>query len=199
LRILAVIILVGSLCTSAWAENKEIAREAFHQGTLQYDLGEFKAALANFKKAYLNYEDPAFLFNIAQCQRQLGDKAEALRTYRVFLMKVPSSRQRPQVEKIINDLQAAIEQEKAAVNRPPTGTIAPEPQATPPPPPETAKTGPGKSEAALTATAPRREKPLVKKAWFWGAVAGGAVVVAGAITLGVVLGRSGKSYVELTY
>jgi tetratricopeptide (TPR) repeat protein len=35
---------------------------------------------------------------------------------------------------------------------------------------------------------PRRDKPLYKRAWLWGVVAGGAVVIAGAVTLGVVLG-----------
>jgi tetratricopeptide (TPR) repeat protein len=99
--------LVGAV---AQAENKDVAREAFHQGTLQYEVGDFKSALADFKKAYLSYEDPAFLFNIAQCQRQLGDKAEALRTYRVFLMKVPNSSQRASVEKIVAELEAAIDQ-----------------------------------------------------------------------------------------
>ena len=39
----------------------------------------------------------------------------------------------------------------------------------------------------LTASAPRA-RPVTKKAWFWGVVAGGAVVVVGAVVLGVVLG-----------
>ena len=33
------------------------------------------------------------------------------------------------------------------------------------------------------------DKPVYKKGWFWGVVVGGAVVVAGAITLGVLLSR----------
>jgi tetratricopeptide (TPR) repeat protein len=179
------------------AENKDVARQAFHEGTLQYDVGDFKSALANFKQAYLNYEDPAFLFNIAQCQRQLGDKAEALRTYRVFLSKAPNSRQRASVEKIVADLQAAIDQEKAAIDRPPTATLSPE-AAQPPPRAEPVAETNASNAPSLTATAPRREKPVTRKGWFWGVVVGGAVVVAGAVTLGVVLGTR-HNPIELTY
>jgi hypothetical protein len=39
----------------------------------------------------------------------------------------------------------------------------------------------------IASAPPRREKPIYKKGWFWGVVAGGAVVVAGAVVLGVVL------------
>ncbi len=55
------------LAGAAYADNKEAAKEAYSEGKRQYDLGEYDAALAAFKKAYLNYEEPVFLFNIAQC------------------------------------------------------------------------------------------------------------------------------------
>ncbi len=192
----AVAIAVGVV--PARADNKDIAREAFQEGSRQYEIGDFKAALAAFKKAYLNYEDPAFLFNIAQCERALGDKPEALRTYRVFLYKVPDSPQRPSVEKIVAELQAAIDQEKAAAAHPPTGTIAPG-ATTAPSPATTSESAPAQPAASLTASPPAREKPLVKRGWFWGVVAGGAVVVAGAVTLGVVLGTRHANPIELTY
>jgi tetratricopeptide (TPR) repeat protein len=109
----------------ARAENRELARESFHEGSLQYDLGDFRAALNAFKRAYLNFEDPVILFNIAQCQRHLGDKADALRSFRVFLMKVPDAKERPQVERLIAELQAAIDQDKNAATRPPMETMGP--------------------------------------------------------------------------
>jgi len=212
MRALAVaLVLLGALGMAHAADNKEAARDAFQEGTRQYDLGDFKAALEAFKKAYLNYEDPAFLYNIAQCQRQLGDKAEALRSYKVFVRKVPSSSVRSQVEKIIAELQAAIDQEKAAKAAPPTGTA--EPSLSKPPvesggaatatgTPSTGgsstATPPENQATTLTAQAPEK-KPITKRGWFWGVVAGGAVVVAGAVTLGVVLGTRHSSPIELTY
>ena len=77
MRCICIAALTAVLAGSAVADNKDVARDAFREGTRQFDIGDFKSALAAFKKAYLNYEDPAFLFNIAQCERQLGDKAEA--------------------------------------------------------------------------------------------------------------------------
>jgi len=74
--------LVCALAGVAFADNKEAAKEAYTEGKRQYDLGEYDAALAAFKKAYLNYEEPVFLFNIAQCYRAIGDKPAAARTYR---------------------------------------------------------------------------------------------------------------------
>lgn len=68
--------------------------------------------------------------------------------------------------------------------------VEPTPSATP---------APARNE--LTASAPPRDKPITKKPWFWGVVAGGAVVVAGAVILGVVLGTKDntKTLSELNF
>jgi tetratricopeptide (TPR) repeat protein len=184
----------------ALADDKEIAREAYRQGSRQFEIGDFKSALASFKKAYLSYADPAFLFNIAQCERQLGDKAEALRTYRVFLRKSPDvdPTQRVEVEAIVAELQSALERERRNGPAPATATIKPAVIDT------AAPTGPAparradEARTAVSLTAPaQREKPRSKK-WVWGVVAGGLVVAAGAVTLGVVLGTR-PAPVELVY
>jgi len=176
----------------AHADNKQVAKEAFVEGSRQYELGDFKAALDAFKRAYLNYEEPAFLFNIAQCQRQLGDKPEAIRTYKIFLRKVPHAPQRAEVERIIADLQAAAEQEKAARTRPPMETMQP-PAATAttpasPPPPVATPAAPVSEPAVAAAPAspaPAADhQPLYKKWWLWTAVG----VVAVGVGLGVGLG-----------
>lgn len=200
-------LVLVALAGPAVADNKDVARDAFREGSRQYEIGDFKAALAAFKKAYLSYEDPAFLFNIAQCERQLGDKVEAVRTYRVFLRKVPNSPQRESVERIVGELQQAIEQEKTAATRPPTGTI--EPGAATAAPPAAA---PSASEAArpaapasgsepatagtslsVAAAPPPASRPLHKRPWFWVVVGGAAVVVATGVALGVTLGSSPKN------
>lgn len=149
---------------AARADDKQVAKQAFVEGSRQYELGDFKAALDAFKRAYLNYEEPAFLFNIAQCQRQLGDKAEAVRTYKIFLHKVPNSPQRPEVERIVADLQAALDQEKAARTRPPTETMQPSP--TREPAPTTPEATPPAAATPVAEAAPAHEAeraPLYKK------------------------------------
>ena len=51
--------------------SKEM-RAAFEEGTTDYNLGHFEDALAAFERGYRVKNDPAFLFNIGQCQRQLA-------------------------------------------------------------------------------------------------------------------------------
>lgn len=204
LRLALVLASLAAWSGVAAADDRDVAREAFREGTRQFDLGDFRSALAAFKKAYLNHEDSAYLYNIAQCQRQLGDKAEALRSYRVFLLKEPSSPERPQIEKIIAELQAAIEHDKTASSQPPIGVVGPKSSGAEPPErsAKDAATTHASAEApagALVASAPPRPRPLTKKPWFWATLAGGAVVVAGAITLGVVLGTRHSNALVLEY
>jgi tetratricopeptide (TPR) repeat protein len=123
--IVLVAALVCALSGTAFADNKEAAKEAYTEGKRQYDLGEYDAALAAFKKAYLNYEEPVFLFNIAQCYRAIGDKAAAARTYRAFLRNWPKAPNKEQVERIVAQLDAAIAQDASAKAAPPPDTLAP--------------------------------------------------------------------------
>jgi tetratricopeptide (TPR) repeat protein len=182
-------------------EDRAAAREAFRRGQKLYEVGDFRGALAAFKKAYLEVDDPAFLFNIAQCLRQSGDKAEALRTYRMYLVKMPQARNRAQTEKFIFDLQAAVDAEKAAAaraaEREREREAAEKASAAAAPAVATPAAATETSTADLSATA--TPKPIHRRAWVWGVVVGGAVVVAGAVTLGVVLGTRNGSFVELTY
>jgi tetratricopeptide (TPR) repeat protein len=158
--------LVCVLASAAYADNKEAAKQAYTEGKRQYDLGEYDAALSAFKTAYLNYEEPVFLFNIAQCYRALGDRPAAVRTYRAFLRNWPKAPNREQVDRIITELERAIEQDKTAKAAPPQETLAPgarpaeaSSKAPPPttPPPATAEK-PGVATAPAT-TAPVAPPP----------------------------------------
>lgn len=59
------------------------------RGTKRYNLGDYQAALEAFKAACLAKPDPVFLFNIAQCHRQLADYGAAEKSYRAFLRVMP--------------------------------------------------------------------------------------------------------------
>jgi len=104
--------------------------------------------------------------------------------------------------------------------KPAVVAVAPKPSPPPPPPPKPkpaeppppsavespaahaeAPASPAPARNELTAAAPSREKPLTKKPWFWGVVAGGAAVVVGAVVLGVVLGTKDntKTLSELNF
>src|SRR5690348_5408028 len=85
----------------AHADDRERARELFKQGSKHFKLGEYADALASFKEAYRNFEEPTILFNIAQCHRQLNQKADAIRFYRTYLSEVPRAANRDEVRQII--------------------------------------------------------------------------------------------------
>jgi len=120
----AVIVILG-IGAPAQAENRAKAREAFQRGTQHYDLSEYEPALEAFKEAYRSFEEPTFLFNIAQCYRQLGDHQKALRFYRTYLIKVPAAPNRDEVKQLIAQLMRTIEEEKQRKAPPPPSTLAP--------------------------------------------------------------------------
>src|SRR5215467_11524966 len=100
-----VAVTVVACAATAVAKDKNKAREAYRTGTQHYNLGEFQPALDAFKEAYRNYEDATFLFNIAQCQRQLGLKQEAVYSYKTYLREAASAPNREEVMQLIASLE----------------------------------------------------------------------------------------------
>ena len=185
------LVLVGD----AHAGDRATALKQFQRGNQHYKLGEYKEALAIFKEAFRSYEDPAFLFNIAQCERLLAHDEDAIREYKMYLAESPDAPNRDEVRTLIAGLQKRLDDERAR-------TLEERRAATPPPPPSpTLSTPPAitavrasiapSSSASLTASAPARpaKTPAYKKWWVWTLVGG---VVAGGVAagLGVALTRS---------
>src|SRR5438046_1647996 len=102
---LTTLLLVVLLFPHFASASKSSARSAFRDGVQQYSLGNFSRALESFKQGYIEYDEPAFLFNIAQCQRQLGDRTEAVSFYRAFLARVPRAGNRKDIERMIHQLE----------------------------------------------------------------------------------------------
>lgn len=178
---LAAALAVAVLGTSAFAQNKDKAREAYLRATQQYELGEYAQALDGFKDAYRNFEDPAFLFDLAQCHRQLGDSRQAIHEYRMYLLKLPDAPNQRMVLDIIAKLERSAIPRRVA---PPEEPSASEPIATPP-----ALTAPTPSVvvAPQVQMEARSPTPLYKRWWLWTAVGAAAVV---AIGVGVGVSRS---------
>jgi tetratricopeptide (TPR) repeat protein len=179
---LALVLLVGGVAHA----DKAKARELFRDGTQHFKLGEYQAALDSFKEAYRNFEDPSFLFNIAQCHRQLDHKQEAIKLYRTYLTDAPNAPNADDVRKVIASLEEAVRQEEAARRVPPQDTVAPtssEP-VHPEPTPVVATSAPASQSPSRT--------PIYKRWWLWTAV--GVVVAVGlGVGLGVGLTSSGPS------
>lgn len=199
----ALVLVVPPQPARAQDEQTEKARSHFEKGTAFYNLARFKEALVEFEAGYLQKSDPIFLYNIAQCHRQMNNPTEALRFYRTYLRNAPKAPNRADVERRISDLEALqAEQEKARsaapreaaplprtlghnAEPPPVAPVAPA-LTPPPPPPPAVETAPA---ATVTATpdAASSEPPIYKKWWLWTAV---GVVVVGA-TIGLVAASSG--------
>jgi len=183
-----VLLSVLLVALPAAAADKAKARELYRVGTQHYNLAEYDKALDSFKEAYRHLEDPIFLFNIGQCERQLDHKTEAVRFYRAYLRTAPTASNRGEVSALIAKLESAIAEENAAKHMPPVapseGTLQSPPATTSAP----AATSPPAATPALTTTPTQPEPsahastPLYKRWWLWtivGAVAAGTAVGVG--------------------
>src|SRR5690242_5934876 len=122
---LLMIALLVLTATTSHADDRAKARASFRLGSQHYSLGEYKEALTAFKEAYRNYEDPSFLFNIAQCHRQLDQRADAIREYRMYLVNAPDATNRDEVRQLIGRLEHELAEERATKSAPPPGVQPP--------------------------------------------------------------------------
>jgi tetratricopeptide (TPR) repeat protein len=157
LAALALLLCVGHLGDARAAEAphdaKQEAKARFVAGQSHYNLNEFPEALREFKEAYRLYPDPVFLYNLGQCERQLGHLDEAIRFYRTFLREQPKAPNRQEVLKKIEEMEASL---KAKPSEDDKGT-APPPAIEPPGP---AKPGlPPPAPPVAPAVAPQPPMP----------------------------------------
>jgi TolA-binding protein len=189
---------------------KQDAKAHFRAGQNHYNLNELPEALLEFKEAYRVYPDPVFLFNLGQCERQLDHFEEAIRFYRNYLREQPKATNRQEVERRIDEMEAALKA-KAAAGDQAEPAVAPPPLAAPGAPPTGAVASPAAQPEAVSARPPvdpqiaggmppvvdleavpaqpseSEASPVYKRWWFWTAA---AVVVVGA-TVGILAATSG--------
>ena len=135
------------------------------QGHRLYQLGRYQEAIAEYRRAYELRADPPFLFQIAECYRQLGATEQALFYYDRYLAGAADGPDRDAAEERVSELESLRA-------RPPVAT---------PPPGLIAAPGGGTAKPAT---------PLWRRWWVWTAI--GAALAAG-VTLAALAGRSGSS------
>jgi hypothetical protein len=115
--------LVVVLCGAGSAANARaqghdnasaMAKAHYKEGRAHYQLGEYNAAIKEFKEAYHLKPDASFLFNVAQCHRQMHEYEDALRLYRNYLRDAPDATNREDVEKFIREITLVMDKEKEA-------------------------------------------------------------------------------------
>jgi tetratricopeptide (TPR) repeat protein len=169
----------------AQADARSQARQQFRLGSQHYHLGEYQQALEAFKEAYRKVEDPIFLYNIAQCQRQLDQKRDALRSYRAYLNTSADPPNREQVQQLIRQLDADITAEEQKAEQAAAAAAASRPAVTT----TTTDVTPAPALAVSAAPLPpaRKATPAYKKWWVW-TIAG---VGAAGLATGLAVGLSG--------
>jgi iron complex outermembrane receptor protein len=216
LAVFACLCLVAPLAGAQTADERAAqAKQHYESGMASFQLEEWDKAIEEWQAGFRIKPVPQFLYNIAQAYRLSKRPEKALSFYQKYLHMDPKAPNKTEVERHIATLTRVVAEQAKSASSPPTGTIeaetghprpvetppkpvepTPAPQPAPPPtvaaptpaPAPTATPAPATSQADLTAKAP--EKPITKKGWFWGVIAGvGAVVVAG-VVVGVLLGTS---------
>jgi tetratricopeptide (TPR) repeat protein len=198
--LLAVAILAASFSrASAKGDDAEQrARARYRAGMVHYGLGEYDAAIGEFKAAYEISQAPRLLYNIAQTYRLKNDYAEAATFYSNYLRFVPDAPNRAEVEQLIADMQKKQrdleaqqqaederkQREENAAKVAAAAKLAEELRA-------------ARTERSLVTpplldqpqlVAPKR--PVYKKWWFW-TVVGGVVVASTAAALAATVGDRG--------
>ncbi len=172
---------------TAQAAGKVEAKDAYQRATKYYNLSDFQHALESFKEAYLDYPDPSFLYNIAQCQRLLGQKQDAVLSYKAYLRERPSSPLRAEVTTQIDTLDQQVQADDEAERV----RLAHEAETAKPA--DNATTTPALTQ--VVAMPPSRQ-PVYKKWWLWTIVGGGVVAIALGVGLG--LGLRATAYPSAT-
>jgi tetratricopeptide (TPR) repeat protein len=206
------LLLLFAFAGPARADDAEKeARRLFQKAELSFNVGKFADALTDYQAAYQAKPLPGFLFNVAQCYRNMGDFERARFFFRRYLALEPRAPNKRRVEELIDEMTKQLEAKQAQGTATPPATTPPAP---PPPPAETpppsvtpiasAET-PGATEPAapppaaapeakpdappMVSTTPEAApegRPIYTKWWFWTGV---VVVLAGAGAAGYVLSR----------
>ncbi|WP_245918718.1 tetratricopeptide repeat protein [Melittangium boletus] len=151
------------------------ARAKFVEGNAAYEKADFQTALGAYLEAYRLMPLPGFLFNIAQCHRQLGRPERAAIFYRRYLAQ---SKRPPSNAPLVRELIA--EMDAAAAKEPPK-SVALRSQAEEVAARRAREDSERKRAVAATPPTPEvQSESLAKKWWVW-AGAGAVAIVAGGV------------------
>lgn len=181
-----------SLAPSLASADPVLARKHFELGKRYFQVEELHKAIDEFKAAHIEEPDPAFLYNIAECYRRLGEAGEAISFYRRYLsLTSQSAPMRATAAQHITELEAA------------QASAPPPPPETPPPPvvvaspPKLAPLPPSQPSPLLASapaddrTAEPASRPFYKHAWFYGVI--GAVLIGAAVGVWAASSSGGTS------
>jgi hypothetical protein len=151
---LVVVLLASREGVARAGDDEKQARTLYERAEKSFDLGKFAEALADYQAAYEAKPLPGFLFNIAQCYRNMGNFERARFFFRRYLTLEPHAPNHRRVEELISEMSRQLDAQTAAAatNSPPA--TAPPPTAAPPLPMAAARSLPVPSPGPPPAEAP---------------------------------------------
>jgi len=127
--LLCVCLAVAVPARTSYADDPatRAARRHFERGEKLFALGKFDEALDEYQTAFDAKPLPAFLYNIGQCYRNLGDLDQAIFSFKKYLKLEPEAENKDAVERLIEDLedQKARGEGEKFVRKKPTSTEKP--------------------------------------------------------------------------
>jgi len=112
--VLALVVCAPAARAAGDGDALQEAKDHYDRGMAHYELGEFGAAVEEFKAAYALSQAPGLLFNLAQASRLNKDYEQALHFYRSYLRVRPDAANRDDVEKRISELEPIVEMRRRA-------------------------------------------------------------------------------------
>jgi tetratricopeptide (TPR) repeat protein len=176
MRRLLLVLSLLAFVRVAYADDpgERAARKYYERGKKLFNLQKFDEALDQFQKAYDAKPISDFLFNIGQCQRNLGDYEAAIFSFKKFLKLEPDAGNREQVEQLIDEL----EQKQQAANSDRLG-LSKKPR----------------TEGPTPIPIEKPDQPIYKKWWFWT----GAALVGVAGGVGIYAATKGDGSPSTTF
>lgn len=180
---------VAAAAAEAGTAAQELqARAHFAAGQDEYARGRWREALREFEAGYALSPRPEFLINFAQAHRKLGEYDAAARECRRYLATSPPPGLAAQAQRLLEQ----IEDERAHAPPPPPATApTPTPTSTTPTATATPTTPVARPDGNTLVAAPTPPAPAAthrRRAWIAPVVIGGVLVVAAAVTVGLVFG-----------
>ncbi len=160
--------------------TKDLAKKYATDGKQKYKVGKFPEALAAYSKAYELFPAPALLFNLGQCEKNLGHHERAIFFFEGYLRDEQRPEARQVAQDLINESEASLTKQRQEEASAAAAQRAEE---------ERQQQIELEKERAL-ANAPGLQrpveppKPLIKRPWFW------TVIGLGAVAVGVGIGEA---------
>src|SRR4029077_13182600 len=102
--LVASLLSVPAVAAGGGGDDEKEARRLFQRAELNFNIGKFAEALTDYQSAYEAKPLPGFLFNIAQCYRNMGDLEKARFFFRRYLALDPRAPNKRRVEELIDEI-----------------------------------------------------------------------------------------------